>query len=109
MSKTNQKGMPIFHSPIAGEMLRQRKNIPHTYENLHDEKGNSILKEGYNVTGYFPNRMKRRSIVYQTVEGNNRPRTNARKVSSRPFFWQLIQYIEDGIQKIKTVYHQIFK
>jgi hypothetical protein len=98
------KTMPIFHSPIAGEMLRAQKNIPHRREDL-GEKGDTNLKVGYNVTGYFPNRRVRRSDL-NTKVCNNRPLTNERGVNPRAGVLQRVW--NAAKERIVSIFHKFY-
>lgn len=91
--------MPIFHSPIAGEMLRERKNIPHSHQNVVD------MKEGYNVTGYFPNRRVRRSDLNIKL-CNNRPLVNERGVNPRAGVLQRVW--NAAKEKVVTIFHKFY-
>ena len=96
-----------FHSPIADRMLKLKKNIPHTHEDLnyadsHENgklvKGESKLQIGYNVTSYFPNRRQRRLVLNQKLT-NQRVKTNKRGVNPRPYF---IQRVWNNIKQLFT-------
>jgi hypothetical protein len=100
------KTMPIFNSPIAGAMIREKCNIPHRVEHLYNEKGVSRLQEGYNVTGYFPNRKARRSVL-QSETFNQRKNVNDRGTNPRT---HVIQRVFNEVkQKVVNILHKIFK
>lgn len=99
------KSTPIFHSPIAGRILTEKQNIPHHREDL-GPKGDTVLKIGYNVTGYFPNRRMRRSGL-NTKLINNRPLINERGVNPRATILQRI--FNKASKDWKNVFHKYQK